>query len=173
MKITILKLTAFAMLATASSVYASEDRAVQSLRGSTSASSDEDSADEELYWWDRDWSRRPNGQPWSVRSNGTPYSVRSDGSPWWNGNNGGGWWNGNNRNNLQTCRANCQCPGGEEYSHNTVNFPLFDIFVQIRISHANSILSSSSYVVWNSGGCQMNRCEANCECAGGKASSLD
>ena len=57
MKFTILKLTAFAMLATASSVFASEDdHAVQSLRGSTSASSDEDSADEELYGW--------NGNPW-------------------------------------------------------------------------------------------------------------
>ncbi len=84
MKFTILlKLTAFAMLATSSSVYASEDHAVQhSLRGSSA--SDEDSADQELYGW------RDNGTPWSVRPNGTPWSVRSDGSPWWNGNNGNG-----------------------------------------------------------------------------------
>ncbi len=59
MKFTILlKLTAFAMLATSSSVYASEDHAVQhSLRGSTL---DEDStADEELYGggWGKGWGR--------------------------------------------------------------------------------------------------------------------
>ncbi len=58
MKFTILKLTAFAMLATSSSVYASEDHAVQhSLRGSTL---DEDSTtDEELYGggWGKGWGR--------------------------------------------------------------------------------------------------------------------
>ena len=132
MKIAILKLTAFGMLAAASSVYASEEaHAVRSLRGSTSASSDEDSADEELYGWrdNRDWSRRSNGTPWSVRSNGTPWSVQSNGQPWGNNNNGNGWWNGNNRsNNLQTCRANCQCPGGEQDSHTLSTF-LFLIFV--------------------------------------------
>jgi hypothetical protein len=128
MKFTILKLTAFAMLATASSVYASEDHAVRSLRGSTSAS-DEDSADEELY----DWSRRPNGTPWSVQPNGQPWSARPNGTPWSVQPNGQPWWNGNNRSDLQTCRSNCQCPGGEEDSYNTVNFPLFDICVQIRI----------------------------------------
>lgn len=142
MKCTFLKLTAFAMLAITSSVYASDNdepssTGTQSLRGS-------------FLNEDEEWGWASQHQGWG----GT--------QDWSNCRSNCQCWQGHCT--MNQCRSNCQCSGGKSWTASLCKLHVFPTIILYLMSALSWILSQPRII----GHCTMNNCRTNCQCSGGK-----